>query len=138
MLAFGPLSARWGGKRTFVLMHVVALLLTPVVCWAPWIFRSFGMLLVLLPVFAFFAQGIHAGYAVHFPTLFPTHLRATGSSFCFNTGRLLASPVLIWLSAWMKSAFDLRTAITCLGGFFLIGLVMLRFLPETKGQDLPE
>ncbi|MEO6789149.1 MAG: MFS transporter [Chthoniobacteraceae bacterium] len=137
MLAFGPLAARWGSKRTFVLMHVVALVLTPVVCWVPWLLGSYGLLLVLLPVFAFFAQSIHAGYAVYFPTLFPTHLRATGSGFCFNTGRILASPVLIWLSAWLKSAFSLRTAITCLGGFFLLGLVALFFLPETKGQDLP-
>ena len=33
--------------------------------------------LVLLPVFGFCAQGIHAGYAAYFPALFPTHLRAT-------------------------------------------------------------
>lgn len=138
MLAFGPLSARWGSKRAFALMHVSALVLTPIVCWVPWMLGSYGLLLVLLPVFAFFAQSIHAGYAVYFPTLFPTHLRATGSGFCFNTGRILASPVLIWLSAWMKSAFSLRTAMTCLGGFFLFGLVMLAFLPETKGQDLPK
>jgi hypothetical protein len=51
---------------------------------------------------------------------------------------LLAAPVLIWLSAWMKATLDLRTAITCLGGFFLLGLVFLTFLPETKDQDLPE
>ena len=62
----------------------------------------------------------------------------TGSGFCFNTGRLLAAPVLIWVSAWAKSALDLRLAITCLGGFFLLGLLFLLFLPETKGQDLPE
>ena len=158
MLAFGPLSARLGTKRTFVLMHLAAVVLTPVLCWVPWMLSTPGAhapgahapgapaatdagyiaLLALLPVFAFFAQGIHAGYAVYFPTLFPTHLRATGSGFCFNTGRILASPVLIWLSAWMKSAFDLRTAITCLGGFFLVGIVMLLFLPETQGRDLPE
>lgn len=138
MLAFGPMSARWGSKRTFVLMHVVALVLTPAVCWLPSMSNSYTLLLVLLPLFAFFAQGIHAGYAVYFPTLFPTHLRATGSGFCFNTGRLLAAPVLIWLSAWMKREFDLRLAITCLGLFFLLGLVFLTFLPETKDQELPE
>jgi hypothetical protein len=95
-------------------------------------------MLVLLPIFAFFAQSIHAGYAVYFPTLFPTHLRATGSGFCFNTGRLLAAPVLIWLSAWLKSTLDVRLAITCLGGFFLLGLLFLPMLPETRGNDLPE
>jgi hypothetical protein len=138
MLAFGPISARLGCKRAFVLMHIASLLLTPVVCWLPSIFGGFALLVLLLPTFAFFAQSIHAGYAVYFPTLFPTHLRATGSGFCFNTGRILAAPVLIWLSAWMKSELDLRLAITCLGTFFLLGLVFLVFLPETQGQDLPQ
>lgn len=138
MLAFGPISARWGCKKTFVMMHLAALVLTPAICWLPSMTGSYGLLLFLLPVFAFFAQGIHAGYAAYFPALFPTHLRATGSGFCFNTGRILAAPVLIWLSAWMKSTMDLRMAITCLGGFFLLGLVFLAFLPETQNQDLPE
>jgi MFS family permease len=138
MLAFGPISARIGCKRTFVFMHLAALAMTPVICWLPSSLGSYALLLALLPVFGFFAQGIHAGYAAYFPALFPTHLRATGSGFCFNTGRLLAAPVLIWLSAWMKATLDLRTAITCLGGFFLLGLVFLAFLPETKDQDLPE
>ena len=138
MLAFGPISARIGCKRAFVFMHLAALVLTPVVCWLPSIFGSFALMVVLLPTFAFFAQSIHAGYAVYFPALFPTHLRATGSGFCFNTGRILAAPVLIWLSAWMKSVLDLRLAITCLGAFFLLGLVFVAFLPETQGKDLPE
>ncbi len=138
MLAFGPLSARWGRRRTFAVMHLAALVMTPVVCWLPSHFMSYGLLLALLPVFAFFAQGIHAGYAVYFPELFPTHLRATGAGFCFNTGRILAAPVLIWLSAWMKATLDLRVAISLLAGLFLLGLVFLKFLPETKGEELPD
>jgi MFS family permease len=138
MLAFGPLSVRIGRKRTFVLMHVAAFVMTLVVCWVPGYFGSYALLLVLLPVFGFFAQGIHAGYAVYFPELFPTHLRATGAGFCFNTGRILAAPVLIWLSAWMKATLPLATAVSLLGGFFLLGVVVLAFLPETKGQDLLE
>ena len=46
--------------------------------------------------------------------------------------------MLIWLSAWMKSTLDLRTAITCLGGFFLLGHLFLSCLPETQREDLPE
>jgi MFS family permease len=138
MLAFGPLSVRWGRRRTFAIMHVAALIMTLVICWVPAYFSSYALLLCLLPVFGFFAQGIHAGYAVYFPELFPTHLRATGAGFCFNTGRILAAPVLIWLSAWMKATLSLPIAISVLGGFFLLGLIVLMFLPETKGQDLPE
>jgi MFS family permease len=138
MLAIGPLMARFGRRRTFGLMHVGALAMTLVVCWVPGYFGSYALLLMLLPVFGFFAQGIHAGYAVYFPELFPTHLRATGAGFCFNTGRILAAPVLIWLSAWMKATLPLPVAISVLGGFFLLGLVVLAFLPETKGQGLPD
>jgi predicted MFS family arabinose efflux permease len=138
MLAFGPLAARIGCRGTFAIMHIAAAAMTPIVCWLPSIIGGYPLLLCLLPIFGFFAQGIHAGYAVYFPTLFPTHLRATGSGFCFNTGRLLAAPVLIWLSAWMKATFDLRLAVTCLGSFFLLGLVFLMFLPETRGMELPE
>jgi hypothetical protein len=118
-------------------MHVAAFVMTLVVCWVPGYFGSYGLLLALLPIFGFFAQGIHAGYAVYFPELFPTHLRATGAGFCFNTGRILAAPVLIWVSAWMKSALALPVAISLLGTLFLLGLLVLIFLPETKGQDMP-
>jgi hypothetical protein len=38
----------------------------------------------------------------------------------------------------MKSTFALPVAVSVLGGFFLLGLVVLRFLPETKDQALPE
>ena len=137
MLSFGPLSMKLGRRRTFALMHVCAFAITPVVCWLPSYFQSYALLLCLLPVFGFFTLGIHAGYAVYFPELFPSYLRATGAGFCFNTGRIMAAPVLFWLSAWMKSVFDLRLAISFLGGFFLLGLVFLCFLPETKDETLP-
>lgn len=137
-LAIGPLCAVLGRRRTFALMHIAAFVMTLAVCWVPGYFGSYGVLLFLLPIFGFFVQGIHAGYAVYFPELFPTHLRATGAGFCFNTGRILAAPVLIWGSAWMKATLPLPQAISVLGGLFLLGLVVLPFLPETKGKGLPE
>jgi MFS family permease len=137
-LAMGPLSVWLGRRRTFAYMHVAAFFLTLAVCWLPGYFGSYALFLCLLPFFGFFAQGIHAGYAVYFPELFPTHLRATGAGFCFNTGRILAAPVLIWGSAWMKAVLPLTQAISVLGGLFLLGLIILLFLPETKGQELPE
>lgn len=138
MLAFGSLAGRWGRRATFSFMHIMALVTSVAVCWVPFYLQSYASMLLLLPIFGFFAQGIHAGYALYFPELFPTHLRATGAGFCFNTGRILASPVLIWLSAELKRVLDLRWAITWLAMFFLLGLLILPFLPETRGQELPE
>ena len=133
LVLFGPISARIGRRMTFILFHVAALAITLVVCFLP---NSYTTLLILLPVFGFFTLGMHAGYAVYFPELFPDRLRATGMSWGFNGGRLLAATLLI-LSGKMKAAMDLNIAIAWLGGFFLLGVVVIFFLPETKGKELP-
>jgi len=136
LLAFGPLSARFGRRHTFMVLHVLAFFIVPVTCFGP---QTYLQLVWLLPVFGFLTLGIHAGYAIYFPELFPTHLRATGTSFCFNGGRVLAVPVLFF-SGWLKArdGMDLRVAVTALAVLFLCGAVLMLFLSETKGQELPE
>lgn len=136
LLAFGPLSVKLGRKRAFIFVQVAALVIVPVTCYWP---KTYHQLLIVLPVFGFLTLSMHAGYAIYFPELFPTHLRATGAGFCFNGGRLLAAPML-WFSGWLKSipGMDLRLAITLLGLLFVLGLVIVIFLPETKNQPLPE
>lgn len=136
LLAFGPVSARLGRRTTFIVFQALAFVIVPITCLIP---QSYTQLLCLLPVFGFFTLGIHAGYAIYFPELFPTHLRATGTSFCFNGGRVTAVPVLLF-SGWLKadSGADLRVAVSALGTLFLVGILLAIFLPETKGQELPE
>lgn len=136
LLCFGPLAVRIGRRGAFAFFQAGALIVVPVVCFLP---QTYEQLLWLLPIFGFFTLGIHAGFAVYFPELFPDRLRATGTGFCFNGGRLLSAAVL-WLSGEIKSlpGMDLRWAVTLLGSLFLIGLVLLPFLPETKDRPLPE
>ncbi len=134
LLAFGPLAVRLGRRRAFWLVQAASLVIVPVTCYLP---STYGQLLVLLPVFGFLTLSMHAGFAVYFPELFPTHLRATGTGFCFNGGRILAAWML-WFSGWLKTLMDLRLAVTLLGLVFALGLLIVCFLPETKDQPLPE
>src|SRR5215211_7138923 len=123
LLAFGPISARWGRRRTFIAFQLLALAIVPITCFAP---QNYSQLLILLPIFGFLTLAIHAGYAIYFSELFPTSLRATGASFCFNGGRILAVPVLL-LSGWLKEqpGVDLRWAVTGLASLFLVGVVIV-------------
>ena len=136
LLSFGPLCAWLGRRRAFVFGHIGAFLIVPITCYLP---QTYDQLLFILPVFGFFTLCMHAGYAVYFPELFPNHLRATGTSFCFNVGRIVAAPMLI-LSGMVKAMEGINTqlALSLLATTFLLGLVVVAFLPETKGQDLPE
>jgi MFS family permease len=136
LLSFGPLAERIGRRGAFAFMHLMAFAIVPVICYVP---QTYGQMLLLLPIFGFFTLGSHAGYAVYFPELFPDRLRATGTSVCFNGGRLVAAPIL-WFSGVLKGmpGMDLRHAIVLLSTLFLVGLVLLLFLPETRGEPLPE
>lgn len=136
LLTFGPLCVRLGRKRTFILLQLAALVIVPVTCFLP---QTYTHLLILLPVYGFCTLGIHAGYAIYFPELFPNHLRSTGTGFCFNGGRLVAASMLLF-SGWLKArpGMELHTAITLLSLVFVLGVVITLFLPETKDQPLPE
>jgi hypothetical protein len=132
LLAFAPLAA-WRGRRfAFVAYHIGALVVVPVTFLGA---STYGQTLVLLPVLAFFVVGMHAGYAIYLPELFPTRLRATGSSFGFNLGRLLGAVMLI-VRGYLGAILDLRMAVVAMSSLFFAGLVILWFAPETKGREL--
>ena len=136
LLSFGPLAERLGRRGAFCLMHLSAVAIVPITCYLP---HSYGQMLAILPAFGFFTGGMHAGYAIYFPELFPDHLRATGAGVCFNGGRILAAPIL-WASATLKAlpGMDLRTAMVALSSLYLLGIVLLFVLPETRGRPLPQ
>lgn len=134
LLAFAPL-AQWRGRRfAFAFYHVGAAVAAPVAFLAA---GSVAQALVLLSVMAFFVLGMHAGYAVYFPELFPTRLRAGGSSICFNLGRVLGALILL-VRGDLGARIGLRWAVVALSGLFWIGLLLIWVAPETKGRDLPE
>jgi MFS family permease len=134
LLSFAPLAS-WRGRRfAFAFYHVGAAIVAPLAfLWA----STYVQATCLLTLMAFFVLGMHAGYAIYFPELFPTRLRATGSSVCFNLGRVLGALILI-VRGRLGSALGLRHAVVAMSGLFLVGLVILIFAPETHGQELPE
>jgi MFS family permease len=140
MYGFAILAQRTGRKPTFALCFIAALITTASVFY---FLSEFHQVFWMIPVMGFCILSLFAGYAIYFPELFPTHLRSTGTSFCYNVGRFVAAagPALLgWLTgvAYADTASPLRFAGLTMCGIFVLGLLVLPFAPETKGRPLPE
>jgi hypothetical protein len=88
---------------------------------------------------------LFGGYAIYLPELFPTRLRSTGTSFCYNVGRLVAAggPLTLGLLTSSGSSHGLcrcrcATPASACARCFWWAWPALPFAPETKGQPLPE
>jgi MFS family permease len=99
----------------------------------------------MAPLMGFAQLSVFGGYAIYFPELFPTRMRSTGTSFCYNAARFLGAGgpfVTGWLSGVIyvnhgpvdRFRFAGVTMCVC----FFVGLIALWFAPETKDQPLPE
>jgi len=137
LLAFGPICEYAGRRRAF-LVYLAGGALSTWVLFQGHAAMPIEVLWLALPIFGFLTGGFHAGFAIYFPELFPTRLRGTGSGFCFNGGRLLAAPTIV-LVAWMRDqqGLSLGSCVSLLGGLFVLGILVLFFARETKGQELP-
>lgn len=146
--AFSRLTSYTGRRPAFAIAFLLALLSTAFTFW--YLGRIFGTWDVfwMIPVMGFCQIALFGGYAIYFPELFPTRLRSTGTSFCYNVGRLVAAVgpfVLTSLTSGVFSEYKtygpdwpMRYAGVTMCSFFLIGLFVLPFAPETKGKPLPE
>jgi MFS family permease len=140
------LASRVGRRPAFAITFIaaaasVALVFTQMKTRTDVVWMNAIMGLCLLALFG--------GYAIYLPELFPTRLRATGTSFCYNVGRFLAASGPLALGYLTTDVFayaktpqtpDLhfRYAGLAMCSIFGLGLAVLPFLPETKGKPLPE
>jgi MFS family permease len=142
LVLFGPISNRMGRKRAFIFYHAIAFVMV-IVLFELLIARgaSAFLLACTLPLFGFFTLGMHAGYAVYFPELYPTRLRGTGTGFCFNMGRLATAAAFFTFAALAANDNDWLTPenkALILSPLYLLGVVVVLFARETRGEQLPE
>jgi MFS family permease len=139
MFGFGAVSQKLGRKPTFAIALLAAFFSTIIVFYT---LQELWQIFVLVPIMGICQLSLFGGYAIYFPELFPTYLRSTGTSFCYNVGRFVAAfgPIVKIGLNYAFSGFQepLRYAGMTMCAVFLIGLFVLPFLPETKGQPLPE
>lgn len=137
---FSHVTHRLGRRPTFAVAFVLAMLSTA------WVFLTMDSttdVLWKIPIMGACQISLFGGYAIYFPELFPTRLRSTGISFCYNVGRYVAAigPSALGLLTgvvFVEYEEPMRYAGVAMCATFLIGLAVLPFAPETQGKPLPE
>jgi MFS family permease len=86
------------------------------------------------------AYGVFGLFSFYLPELFPARLRATGSGFTYNFGRIFAAgaPFLVgWVAMQGANAITSATQILFYIGFVpLAALAAVPFIPETRNRRL--
>ena len=126
---------RWGRKSALLIYFLGALLSVPTTFLLA---RELSHAVIAAPIMGFFASGVTTGFAIYFPELFPTAIRATAQGFCYNFARFFsaAGPLLAGVLTSTHGSF--APAIATIGSVYLIGLIILIFARETHGQALPD
>jgi MFS family permease len=131
-------------RPTFAVAFVLALASTVLVFG---MLNSFSGIFWMIPLMGFCQLALFGGYAIYFPELFPTRLRSTGISFCYNGARFVAATGP-FVQGLLRDYFrglaggdvveGFRYAGITMCAIFVVGLLALPFAPETRGKPLPE
>jgi MFS family permease len=134
-----PLAKTMGRKPMYIVYFILsgaALMLTFGLDLPPQE-RLYGYFFIGLTVF-----GVFGSFTYYLPELFPTRLRATGSGFCYNAGRIVAAigPFIVGSVAAMgadASATAMQT-LFWVGAVPLAGLLLMPWVIETRHRALSD
>ncbi len=129
---FGVLSDRFGRRPILLVFVLGAAASVPLYGMAG---KNPGLLLLLGPFIGFFGHGYFSVFGAMLAELFPSSIRATASGICYNSGRAVSAlaPFLIGL---ISEVAGIGGALAFTSAFFMLGAVLILFLPETKGEAL--
>jgi MFS family permease len=134
-ILFGFIADRIGRKKAVMLFFGMSLILTPVLfLWT----HNLVLIVIVLVVNGFFTLGQYTWMPVWLPEVYPTHLRATGAAFVFNSARFIAflGPLLSGVIISKLGGYGVAASVV--GLIYILGLVVAPFFPETRGQQLPD
>lgn len=97
-----------------------------------------GQFLVMVFAAGACTAAFYGWFPLYLPELFPTRVRATGQGLCYNSGRIIAAGGALASGELVKfygGYAEMGAVITLV---YLVGIVLVRFAPETNGRPLPD
>lgn len=137
-LAAPPLAERLG-RRGALAFYFCGMAL--------FIYLSFGLAFfaanglrpfIALLFFLGFFGGNFALFSLWLPEQYGTSVRATAFAFATSVGRFIGAGVNFLVGAMVHATGTIGTPVACTALAFLLGLLLIPFAAETRGQTLPD
>ena len=133
-IGLGFLADRFGRKPIVMIFFAASLVLTfALYRWT----TDLNLLLVVAAANGFFTLGQYSWMSVWLPELFPTRMRATGMAFAFNAPRFIAFMGPLFAGMLIAQFGGFSGMAVAFSFIYILGFIVVPFLPETKGKPLP-
>ncbi len=133
-IGLGFFADNFGRKPVVMIFFAASLILTPLLyLWT----HDLHLLLLVAAVNGFFTLGQYSWMSVWLPELFPTRMRATGMAFTFNSPRFIAFLGPLFAGALIAQLGGVSNVAVIFSLIYILGFVLVPFLPETRGRSLP-
>jgi MFS family permease len=136
-LALPPLAERFGRRRTqAAYFGGMALCIVASFGWAFYAVQGLTPFIASL-FFLGVCGGNFAMYNLWIPEQYPTAIRATAFAFVTSIGRFVGAGVNFLIAAGVHAYGSIGMPVAVTAGAFLVGLCVLPFCLETRGDTLP-
>ena len=135
-----PLIAERIGRRATLALYFIGMMafIALTFGWAFYLPRDRALPTFMgLLFFLGFAGANFALFSLWLPELFGTEVRATAFAFCTSIGRFIGAGVNFAIGAAVHGMGTLGTPVAFTAAAFGVGLILIPFATETKGQSLP-
>ena len=132
-LGFGPLADRFGRRAAFLCFFTGGVILFPVTFLMT---TGITQIFILLPLVGVFTLGITSGFPIYLPELFPTRVRTSGVGLCYNLGRVVTAGGVLITGTLVGFFGSYAKAASAVSLIYVLGMLVLIFARETRGQRL--
>ena len=136
MIFSGYLSDKLGRKLTMYIGYA------GLVVWLPFYFTGlntgeFTIVLLSMCVGLYFQAMCYAGQGAVLAEIFPTRMRYSGSSFCYQISAILAGSIAPMIATMLWKTYDSTTPITIyIMSVIALSVFAIFMLKETRGRSL--
>jgi len=134
-----PILAERIGRRATLAVYFAIMFVSISVGFGYIFYLPHALNWFLLDLFVLGIGGANfAMYTLWLPEQYPTECRASAFAFATSAGRFLGAGITFLVGAGVAHFGSVGTPVALTSIAFLIGLILLPFGVETKGQKLPE